>query len=157
MFRKIIYARPRKTNETGSGYTFQTSYNPNDTLTMLTSTYNVPSGKTIIIRNITLAEYYASQLIASSAGDLYGSPYIRIGDLYIIHTPSEAIVFTISGGGTANNFWKRGIFANLQLFLVAYGGDTIEIGLIIRGKYANITLPNGHYHEATVMVTGVEI
>ena len=157
MFRKVIYARPRKTNNTGSDYTVPKEYKPDEDLTMLTSVYSVPSGKTLVIRNITLAEYYASQIVTPSADDLYGSPYVKIGDIYFIHTPSEIKLFSASTGGTYNNVWMRGILANLQTFLVAYGGDDVEIGLIVRSVLAKANLPNGQHHEATVMVTGVEI
>ena len=158
MFKKIIHAKPSYTNTSGSDQNIPSSYDPTLTHTVLKSSYSVPSGKRIIVRNITIYKYYASAIknIATSAYNLYGSPLIAINNEIFILTDIEKTLGSILGNSTASVTYYP-IIANLSMFMVLEPGDVLEVGLIIRAHLSSFYLTPNSTHSVNVHVSGVEL
>ena len=158
MFKKIIHAKPSYTNTSESDQAIPSLYNPSATQTVLKSSYTVPSGKRVIVRNITIYKYYASAIknIGGNQYDLVGSPLIAINNEISILIDIEKTLGTIPGSSTVSVTCYP-IIANLSMFMVLEPGDVVEVGLIVKGKYQIFYLTPNATHSVNVLVSGVEL
>ena len=103
-------------------------------------------------------KYYASAIknTSSSSVPLYGSPLITINNETFILTDIEKTLGSIPASSTASVTYYP-IIANLSMFMVLEPGDTLEVGIIVKGGLLTLHITPTSSHSVNVLVSGAEL